>query len=174
MASRVLVEFETEEGLVDAWMALTDEGLVRMTALTPYPVRRLVTRLGSSPVPWVMLIAGILGGLGAYWIEWYCNAVSYPIDVAGHPLNSVPAFIPIVFETAVLTSSLAGFFGVLVAAGLPRLSAPEFGVEGFERASVDRFWLELDPADPRYDPRLLDRLRGMGALRCETLERGGR
>ncbi len=51
--------------------------------------------------------------------------------------------------------------------GLPRLYHPIFEVDGFERASVDRFWLGVDASDPRFDDEVRRRARvGSGALRC--------
>jgi hypothetical protein len=40
---------------------------------------------------------------------------------------------------------------MLVLCRLPRLHHPLFAVPGFERASVDRFFLCIKAADPRFD-----------------------
>ena len=63
----------------------------------------------------------------------------------------MPAFIPITFESGVLFASFASFFGVFAACGLPRLHHPLFEVEGFERASHDRYFLAVGTEDPRFD-----------------------
>ena len=34
---------------------------------------------------------------------------------------------------------------------LPRLAHPVFDVEGFERASIDRFYAAVDQLDPKFD-----------------------
>jgi hypothetical protein len=44
-----------------------------------------------------------------------------------------------------------------------------FTVDGFERASVDRFWMGVDDADPRYDDRVAEELVRAGALRTHRL-----
>ncbi len=95
--------------------------------------------------------AGHFGAVFGYLLQWWCNGKSYPINVGGRPLNSIPAFIPISFESAVLASTLAGFVSMLWFSGLPRLSHPMFSVNGFDRATVDRFWVAVDSRDPRFD-----------------------
>jgi hypothetical protein len=102
-------------------------------------------------------------------VQWWCNAHNYPINVGGRPLNSAPAFIPITFESAVLAASLVGFFAMLALCGLPRLSHPVFEIAGFDRASVDRFWVGIDDSDPRFDEAVIGDLSRLGALRCERV-----
>jgi len=170
MPDVLMAEFDSPEGLERAWQALERQGYTRLTSWTPYPIKSLVRKLPESLVPYVMLAAGLFGALFAYLIQWWCNAKSYPLDVGGRPLNSAPAFIPIVFETTVLFASLTGFFVTLGFSGLPRLYHPVFEVEGFDRATVDRYWLGIDAADPRFDERVADTLTRMGALRCVRRE----
>jgi Protein of unknown function (DUF3341) len=102
-------------------------------------------------------------------VQWWCNAYDYPLDVGGRPLHSAPAFIPITFESAVLAASLTGFFAMIVLSGLPRLHHPVFGIDGFERASVDRFWIGVERADPCFDETVREELSAAGALRCERV-----
>ncbi len=165
----MLAEFESPEALVRAYDRLQSAGFTRLASWTPYPVKALVTKQPESLVPWIMLGAGLFGGGFGYLLQWWCNARAYAINVGGRPLNSIPAFIPITFESAVLASSLTGFFVMLYFCGLPRLHHPVFEVAGFERASIDRFWLGVDDADPRYSDLLADDLASMGALRSVRL-----
>ena len=46
---------------------------------------------------------------------------------------------------------------------------PIFEVDGFERASVDRFWIGVDASDPRFDERVGEVLEASGALRCRRI-----
>ena len=170
MHSGVLAEFASEDAIVAAWEELARAGYVRVTSFTPYAVRRIVGPPTTTPVLWIMLAAALFGGAGGYALQWWCNAKSYPLDVGGRPLHSAVAFIPITFESAVLASSVTGFFAMLVACGLPRLSHRVFEIDGFERASVDRFWIGVDETDPRFDEGVSDTLLRMGALRCARLE----
>jgi hypothetical protein len=166
----VLAEFGSPEALERAFESLRRDGYTRLHTWTPYPSRTLVKTLPESIVPYVMLVGGLLGGGFGYLLQWWVNERAFRIDVGGRPLNSAPAFIPITFESAVLAASLAGFFGLLWACRLPRLHHPLFEVDGFEDASVDRFWLGIDGADPRLDEHVTDDLARMGAVRFARKE----
>ncbi|HLK36911.1 MAG TPA: DUF3341 domain-containing protein [Polyangiaceae bacterium] len=174
MRSGVVAEFDSADALERAYERLRDVGYTRLEAWSPYAVKGIVKRLPPSFVPWLMLLAGLAGGALGYLVQWWCNGINFPIDVGGRPLHSAPAFIPITFESAVLASSVTGFFVMLGLCGLPRLHHPVFEVDGFERASVDRFWIGVDDADPRFDADLPEQLASMGALRCARLPGGGR
>jgi hypothetical protein len=172
MRSGVMAEFDSPEALERAYDRLEDAGYTRLESWTPYGVRGLVKRLPPSLVPWIMLGAGLFGAGFGYVVQWWCNARDFPIDVGGRPFNSAPAFIPITFESGVLFASVTGFFAMLAFCGFPRLHHPVFAIEGFERASVDRFWIGIDEADPRFDDRLPAQLAELGALRCERVAGG--
>jgi hypothetical protein len=169
MRSGILAEFDSPEALERAYDQLERAGYTRVESWTPYGVQAIVKRLPESLVPWIMLAAGLFGGAFGYLVQWWCNARDFPLNVGGRPLNSAPAFIPITFESAVLFASVTGFFVMLGFCGFPRLYHPLFEVEGFSRASVDRFWIGVDDTDPCFDDRLPDRLSSMGALRCVRL-----
>jgi hypothetical protein len=169
MRSGVVAEFGTAEALLRAHESLRRAGYTRLTTWTPYPVKGVLERLPESIVPWVMLVAAVLGGGIGYLIQWWCNARSFPIDVGGRPLHSAPAFIPITFESAVLAASVTGFGLMVAACGMPRLHHPLFEVRGFDRAMVDRFWLGIDDADPRFAEQVEEELTSLGAIRCERL-----
>jgi Protein of unknown function (DUF3341) len=169
MRDGIVAEFDGPEELERAFARLKALGLTRLRSWTPYPVRSVVTQLPESIVPWIMLAAGLSGAALGYLVQWWCNAYDYRLDVGGRPFHSVPAYIPIAFESGVLAASIAGFLSILGLSGLPRLYHPMFEVDGFERASVDRFWIGVDASDPRFDHKVREVLESSGALRCEGI-----
>jgi hypothetical protein len=168
--SGVVAEFETPEALERAYDALRAKGYSRLDTWTPYAVKGIVRKGPESDVAWVMLVAALLGGAIGYFVQWWVNVSAFPIDVGGRPLHSAPAFIPIAFESAVLASAVTGFVVMLGHCGLPRLHHPVFEIEGFERASIDRFWLGVDERDPLFEGDVGEELATLGALRWTRLE----
>lgn len=146
-------EFDSPEELVLAAERARAEGYRRMDAFAPQPIEGLPEILGQkSHLPLLVLLAGIIGGAGAYYLQWYANVVSYPINVGGRPLHSWPAFIPITFELTVLSAALTAFIAALLLSGLPRLYHPMFNLPEFDRASQDHFFLCIEARDPAFDP----------------------
>jgi hypothetical protein len=76
------------------------------------------------------------------------------------------AFVPITFEMGVLGASFAAFFGVLWAGRLVRPWHPVFEAEGFDSASVDKFWLAVPAAEqPAAREALENTAQSLGASR---------
>jgi hypothetical protein len=161
MKPALMAEFATPHELCDGARVLSAAGVTRLDAYTPYPVDGLQELLGvpRSYVRWIVFAAGILGGGLAYLLQWWINVVDYPLDIGGRPYHSALAFVPITFEMTVLAAGLAALISPIVLGGLPRLWQPVFEVDGFERASIDRFWLAVGVGD-----RELDRSRDSAAL----------
>jgi Protein of unknown function (DUF3341) len=146
-------EFDSPEELFRAAEKTRAAGYRRMDAFAPFPIEGLPEVLGRrSYLPLLILLGGIFGGVGAYYMQWYANLVSYPINIGGRPLHSWPAFIPITFELTVLSAALTAFMGALLLSGLPRPYHPMFNLPQFERASQDRFFLCIEAGDAAFDP----------------------
>ncbi len=148
----LVAEFETPEQLFRAAEEAYAGGYRQMDGFAPFPIEGLPEALGKrTRIPLLVLLGGITGGCGAYFMQWYANAISYPINIGGRPVHSWPAFIPITFELTVLAAALTAFFSVFILSGLPRPYHPVFNLPQFERASQDRFFLCIEARDPSFD-----------------------
>ena len=149
----LMAQFEDHELLIDAARRAYAEGYRRMDAYTPFPVEGLAEALvrRGTIIPFVVLVGGVLGALGGYFMQDYAMALDYPLNIGGRPLHSWPQFIPITFELTVLTASLFALVGMLVLNKLPEPYHPVFNAPGFDRASQDRFFLCVEAADPKFD-----------------------
>ena len=147
-----LAEFTRPEPLLEAAHAARRAGFTRLDAWTPWPLEGLDEALGlrASRMPLIVLGGALAGGCLGYLLQ-FGTILDFPWNVAGRPLHSWPAFVPITFETTVLGGALAGVLGFLVASRFPRLHHPDFDLPGFERASRDRFFLLLG-REPDWQP----------------------
>lgn len=150
----MMAEFASGAALLDGVRALQALGVSRFDAFTPYEVAGLQELLGvrRSRLGWIALVIGLAAGGGAYLLQWWINVIDYPLNIGGRPHHAAPAFIPITFEMTVLFTSAAALVSALVLGGLPRLWHPVFEIAGFERATIDRFWLAVEAGDPAVDP----------------------
>jgi Protein of unknown function (DUF3341) len=150
----MLAEFETPAALLEAARKTQAAGYKRMDAFTPMPVEGLAEAVGfhRTSLPLVVLIGGILGGTAGFFMCWYANVISFPLNIGGKPLNSWPMWIPITFELTILGAALSCVFGMLAMDGLPAPYHPVFNVARFALASRDRFFLLVKARDRQFDP----------------------
>jgi hypothetical protein len=153
MERGLLAEFTSGAQCAEAIAKLRSQGYRRLDAYTPRPVFEVESalELGRSPLPRWVLAAAMTGATLAYLVLFWTQSVDYPLNVGSRPTHAAPAFLPITFESGVLFGALASFFGALFLARLPRFWRPLFEVEGFDRASSDRYFVGLDSSDSRYD-----------------------
>jgi len=147
----IMAAYASEVEYLDALRWVGQAGFRRVETFTPYDVEaeEAVLPRRASPVGWIMLVAGLLGGGGAFFMQWYA-ARDYRLDVGGRPVDSWPAFVPVTFELTVLSAALTGVVALLWLSGLPRLDHPVFSDRRFRRASQDRFFVCVRADEPRF------------------------
>jgi hypothetical protein len=169
----VVAVFDTAEAVKNAAARLRQQGYRAFEAYTPYPVEGLDRITHPRPqrlLPRVMFGAAILGAAWGYWIQYWDEALNYPLDVGGRPYNSWPAFMVGTFEFMLLVTVAAGFFAMLAASRLPRLYHPIFEARAFARASRDRFVICIEASDPSFDASVVRReFEQLGAEEIEEV-----
>ncbi len=149
----LLAEFENEESIVEATQKTVDAGYRHIETYTPYPLEELldIQHLHKNKVALVILIGGLTGCAVGFLMQYFASVIHYPINVGGRPLNSWPAFIPVMFECTVLFAAFSAMIGMMVMNKLPRPHHPLFEIERFRYATQDRFFLSIEAEDPYFE-----------------------
>jgi hypothetical protein len=146
--------FANEADVVAAARAAHAAGYRIHDAFTPYAVHGLDEAMGLRPsrLPWACLAFAVTGlaaaGFGQYWL----SAVDWPLDVGGKPFNSLPAFLPVMFETMVLMAGVGTVLALLLRTGLRPGQAARLA---HARVTDDRFVLAVEGDPASRDARAL-------------------
>jgi Alternative complex III, ActD subunit len=158
----VLALYDDPDKLLRAAALGREHGFADMDAYTPYAVHGLSEALGikKSWVPYVTLVMGLSGAALGLTFEIWASAIDWPINVGGKPLVSLPAFIPITFESGVLIGGTMTLAALLIACGLPNLGKPILDRD----LTNDRFALWVPEIGPDWNERrIIQVLRGTHA-----------
>jgi hypothetical protein len=163
----LLAEFETVDRLLEAAAAVRDAGYTKWDAHTPFVVHGLDAAMGIKPtkLPFLVFAGGLTGTAAGIGLQWWTNAVNYPFQISGKPLFSLPANIPVAFETTILFAAISALIGMLAFNGLPQLHHPLLATRRFARSTDDRFFISIEAQDPNFDD---DKTRAL----LETLSDG--
>ena len=149
----LMAEFDGPDALLEAARRSFAEGYRRMDAYSPFPIDGLAETIGfhKTRLPLIVLIGGIVGCIGGFYLQYWVSVIDYPLNIGGRPLNSWPMFIPVTFELTILLAGLSAVLGLLALNGLPMPYHPVFNVERFQFATRNRFFLCIESADPKFD-----------------------
>ncbi|HET9783628.1 MAG TPA: DUF3341 domain-containing protein [Terriglobales bacterium] len=163
----VLAMFLDPERLLAAIKAVREQGYRGIDAYTPYPVHGLSEALGLkiSWMPRVTKTAFFVGaGLG-FTFEAWTMAWAWPLNIAGKPYISVPAYMPVTFESGILIAGISTFIAVLIAGRLR--PAPNFQNLD-DSLTNDRFGLYV-PVRPYEQANVQELLTSLGAEEVRNL-----
>jgi hypothetical protein len=163
----LMAEFDDPNALVAAAYRAQFEGYRRLDAYSPFPIEELHEALGMhhNKLPLIVLIGGLIGCIGGYFLQYWAAGIAYPLNIGGKPFNAWPMFIPVTFECTILGAALSAVLGMLALNGLPMPYHPVFNVKRFrERGSIDGLFLCVEAADPKFEAaKTRDLLAGLGA-----------
>lgn len=153
--------FSDPDVILHAADAARRKGYPQLNAITPYPLHGMEAALGigHSWVPYVTLATGLLGGLLGFALQVWTSAVDWPLNVGGKPFVSWPAFVPVMFECAILVAGISTFVAMWIACKLPT-ATPKIHDE---RLTDDRFALVIPLTDGAAEPDIEQFLKGAGA-----------
>src|SRR3984893_13341186 len=149
----VMAQFDNPSALVAAARETYAAGYRRINGYSPFPIEELSEAIGfrRTILPVIVLLGGILGGLGGFFMQYWMEVIDYPLNVGGKPFNSWPAFIPITFESTVLLAAFSAVFGMLALNKLPQPYHPVFNAPNFALATRDSFFQEIEASDRKFE-----------------------
>jgi len=120
--------FDDPESLLTATAKVRDSQFKHFDCFTPYAVHGLEHAQGlkQSLVPYVTGVAAFTGTACAFMWQYNASGPWWPHIIGGKPFNSLPAFVPIIFEMSVLFGGIATFLAMLFFNRLPNLTKRSF------------------------------------------------
>ena len=118
----LMASFEYLDSTVEAIEALRGEGFDEITAFTPYPEDAIERALGygTSPVRLFTLVGGLTGAATGFALTIF-TSLDWPLVTGGKPILSIPTYIVIAFELAILFGVLSTVIGVFWNMQIPDL-----------------------------------------------------
>lgn len=120
---------------------------------TPYPVHGMddAMGMGESPIGWVTICIGTTCMLLMLSFIAWVSLVDYPNIWAGKPWFNILAYVPILFETTILTGAVSTVIIMFVIVfGMPRNNHPLHDTPYMQRTSDDKFGLCIEATDDAF------------------------
>lgn len=168
----VIAEFADPADLMHAAEKVRDGGFSKWDTHSPFPIHGMDDAMGLKPSILGFFVFFIAAGGGTFALLFQCwvHAIAYPLAIAGKPLLSIPAFIPITFEMAILSAAFATVFGMFAMNKLPRFHHPLWYSDRFHRATDDAFFIAIEAGDSKFDKqRTVEFLTSIGGTNVELL-----
>jgi mono/diheme cytochrome c family protein len=168
----VLAEYDTPGELLEAARKVTGAGYTRFDCYSPFPVHGIdeAMAIKRTILPVLIFAGGCTGTIGGVLLQWWCNAYNWPWNISGKPSWSIPANIPIAFESTILIAVFTSFFGMWILNKLPQVWHPFFRNERFNHVTDDAFLLGIEARDRRFDAEATPKLlRDAGAIAVERV-----
>ena len=135
--------YDDPESLIEATHKVRESDFKQFDCFTPYAVHGLEQAQGlkRSRIPYVTAVCGFTGTITAYLWQYAGSNTWWPHLIGGKPFNSLPAFVPIMFELSVLFGGLSTFFAMLWFNRLPNLTKRSFD----PAITNNRFAIVIEP-----------------------------
>jgi len=149
----MIARFEDPSELIKAAKKVRDAGFKKFDCHSPFPIHGMDDAMGltRSPLGWVVGLFALVGVSGGILIQWWSASIAYPLVIAGKPLVSYQAYVPVAFALGVLLAAIGATISMLMFNRLPQLFHPVFYSDAFAKFSNDGFYVSIEHDDPKFD-----------------------
>lgn len=165
--------FDTPDDIIRAAENVSEAGYTNFDVNTPYPVHGMDRSMGLSRslVGYVTTFLGFSGTAFILLFMFWTMSVDYPMVIGGKPYFSLPAFVPITFETTVLLGGVATVIGLIALfASLPFNNHPLHDTDYMKSVSGDKFGIVIEANDPKFDENEVSNLfRKLGSKKVHSI-----
>lgn len=165
--------FDSPDEIIHAARETNKAGYKYFDVNTPYPVHGMDRSMGlkRSKVGFVTTFLGFSGTAFILLFAFWTMSVDYPMVIGGKPFFSLPAFVPITFETTVLLGGIATVLGLLAAfANLPSNNHPLQDTDYLRSVSSDKYGIVIEADDPKFDEaEVSDFFRKLGSKKIHSV-----
>jgi len=169
MAERpILGIFAYQDAAVDAIHRLKAANLRDFLVYAPYPSHELEHAIEphQSPVRLFTLVGGLTGAATGFALGTW-TSLDWPLVTGGKPIISLPPFVIIAFELAILFGALSTVLGLFLATRLPHRGVDVLYDPSF---SEGRFGIRIDaPSERAAEVRQI--MTGAGAAEVRETDR---
>lgn len=160
--SYITAYYTDDDALLKGIRQLRDKGVEIIDVMTPFPVHGLDKAIGlrRSRLSRVAFWGGTLGALIGFFFQVWVFTKAYPLNFGGKPYLSVPSFMPVAFEMAVLFAAFSIVFAYLIYFKLTPGAKP---VIHDERSTDDRFLVVVKAGEPGESVKIERALSEAGA-----------
>ncbi|HRP01532.1 MAG TPA: DUF3341 domain-containing protein [Candidatus Kapabacteria bacterium] len=146
--------FNTPDEIMKAAREVNKAGYTKFDIHTPYPVHGLekAMKLKRSPLGFFAFGLGVTGAIIALLMMWWTMSVSYPMNISGKPVFSLPAFIPVTFELTVLIAAVGTVITmILFFFKFPNNSHPLHDTPYMKAVSANKYGMVIESDDPKFN-----------------------
>lgn len=169
----VVAEFAGPADLLAAAAKVREAGFTRWDVHSPFPVHGMddAMGMGQSRVGLLAGVCGVIGLVSGYLLQWWTQAVDYPLVIAGKPYNSSQAWVIVCFGLTILFSAIGAVLGMLITNRLPMWFNGLFYSDRFSsKVNDDGFFVSIEASDKQFETRkTVDFLESIGGQHVEVL-----
>ena len=150
----ILAEFDNPAVLLEAARKIHDSGYSKFDCHSPFPIHGMdeAMKLKRSPLGVIVAVLSLFVMTGGLLLQWWTNAVDYPLVISGKPFVSYQAYAPVGFGITIFCAGLAAFVGMLILNKLPQIFHPLFYSDRFNKVTDDGFFVSIEGSDTQFDP----------------------